>query len=138
MTATRQAPRTHGPQPNVHLLGATTPLFTVLCVLLCQMLLSDMCVRQAAAEKLIQYARNDEEREKLINKHRKLLNDMMAVDDELNDLDVDSDTEPPIQQQLTHGSWLPAATSGSLPPLEIAQAAVAVAATLVGMDKNAN
>jgi hypothetical protein len=97
-----------------------------------------MCVRQAAAEKLIQYARNDEEREKLINKHRKLLNDMMAVDDELNDLIVDSDTDSPIQQEPTHGSWLPTATSGSLPPLEIAEAAVAVAGTMVGMDKNAN
>ena len=65
------------------------------------MLQSDISVRQAAAEKLIQYARNDEEREKLINKHRELLNKMLAVDDELQDLHDDSDTDAPMQQYLT-------------------------------------
>ena len=56
------------------------------------MLLSEY-VWQAAAEKLIQYARNDEEREKLIAKHRDVLNKLLDADDELNDLDIDSDGE---------------------------------------------
>ena len=51
-----------------------------------------MCVWQAAAEKLIQYARTDEEREKLIAKHRELLNKMLDDDD---DLEMDSEEAGP-------------------------------------------
>ena len=50
-----------------------------------------VCVWQAAAEKLIQYARTDEEREKLITEHRDLLNKLLDTDDDLDmDADVDS------------------------------------------------
>jgi hypothetical protein len=52
-------------------------------------------VLQAAAEKLIQYARNDEEREKLISKHFEVLNKLLDADDELNDLLHDTDDEAP-------------------------------------------
>jgi hypothetical protein len=45
--------------------------------------------------KLIQYARNDEEREKLISKHHEVLNKLLDADDELNDLLHDTDDEAP-------------------------------------------
>ncbi len=48
---------------------------------------------QAATEKLIQYARHDEEKEKLIARHREVLNKLLDADGELNDLLMDSDTE---------------------------------------------
>ena len=48
---------------------------------------------QAAAEKLIQYARNDEEKERLIAKHRDVLNKLLDADDELNDLLLDTEDE---------------------------------------------
>jgi hypothetical protein len=50
-------------------------------------------VWQAAVEKLIQYDRNDEEKERLIAKHRDVLNKMLDADDELNDLLLDSDDQ---------------------------------------------